>query len=435
MSTYPPGMAARFEGRRVVVALSGGPDSAALARIALRHADTVRAVHVNHGTASSEALERAARAIAGLLDLPLTIYAVEVADGPGWEERARNARYGALLDGRATGETLMTGHTADDQAETVLMRMIRGAGVSGLAGIPERRGPVERPLLDIARSDLANEVTDLPFGDDPANLDRRFERNRIRQDVLPVLELHRPGVAGRLAHLAMLMAEDDSYIESAAGTAPIKRSNDGVRVPLAWLATRPRPVASRVLRNVLRSVHPPYPGSSADIESMLAVVSGQAGSVELPDGLVAFRSGPSLVVERSGIVAPAPTDLPVPGSVKFGGWTLSARREEDRPPALPVSERVAVFDADEVTGPLLVRAFEPADRIAMTRGHKSLADAFGEAGISARMRIRRPVVEHAGRVLWAPGVRRAAFGWVSGTTRRYLWLHSTEEGSWTSNGS
>ncbi|HWL48369.1 MAG TPA: tRNA lysidine(34) synthetase TilS, partial [Acidimicrobiia bacterium] len=173
----------------LVVALSGGADSAALAYLIHHQGRDVRAVHVNHGLPASDRLEEAARAVARIVGIALEVVRIEVPPGASIEGQARKARYEALLAALQPGETLLTAHTRDDQAETVLMSLLRGAGSAGLAGIPTRIGSVARPMLALTRSDtreLAG-LAGLPFYDDPSNLDRGLRRNALRLEVIPDL--------------------------------------------------------------------------------------------------------------------------------------------------------------------------------------------------------------------------------------------------------
>ena len=149
-----------------VVALSGGADSAALAWLTSRMA-SIRTVHVHHGLLASDALEQAARAVAEVLKVDIEVRSVTLEKFD--ENEARNLRYAALRSALGDGDWLLTGHTADDQAETVLANLLRGAGVDGLAGIPSRRENIARPMLAISRSETRELATlaGLPWTDDP----------------------------------------------------------------------------------------------------------------------------------------------------------------------------------------------------------------------------------------------------------------------------
>ena len=204
--------------RKLLVAFSGGPDSTALL-LALHELlgesgrGNLRAAHINHGL-RNEAADWVAHCavVAGSLDVPLQVCEVQVTtDGRGLEAAARRARYQAMGRLMEPGECLLTAHHQDDQWETLLLRMLRGAGVSGLAGIRESRrcggGWLLRPLLDVPRHELKAwlESKGATFVEDPSNRDTGFDRSFLRDKVLPLLRERWPGAgatAGRLARLA-----------------------------------------------------------------------------------------------------------------------------------------------------------------------------------------------------------------------------------------
>jgi tRNA(Ile)-lysidine synthase len=200
---------------RVLVALSGGPDSTALLVVlaALRDAGLVAAVsacHVDHQLrAGSGADGEFCATLCGKLGVPLERVAVAVARGENLQAAARRARYGAL---RAAAERhgashIATGHTRSDQAETVLHRLLRGSGARGLAAIPARRGQVVRPLIDRSRGEVLAYLGDraMAWREDPTNGSPRFLRNRIRAELLPALDALAPGIERRLARTAGLL--------------------------------------------------------------------------------------------------------------------------------------------------------------------------------------------------------------------------------------
>ena len=198
-------------GERVVVACSGGPDSSALvdalARLAPPRGLTLVVAHVDHGLRPGGAAE--AEAVAGLAagrSLPVERLAVSVPPGPNLQERARTARHAVLreLASRIGATAIALGHTADDQAETVLMRALRGATPRSLGAMAPRSGALARPLLRVWRAETAGYCRALGLTplDDPSNADPRHLRTRVRQEVIPVLEAVFPGARRRLVALA-----------------------------------------------------------------------------------------------------------------------------------------------------------------------------------------------------------------------------------------
>ena len=253
----------------MLVAFSGGPDSTALL-LALHELlgdsgrGRLRAAHVDHGL-QSESGDWAGHCKAQARSLGLTLACQEVevrADGRGVEAAARRARYEALAELMEPGECLLTAHHQDDQWETLLLRMLRGAGIAGLAGIREKRrlghGWLLRPLLDLPRSDLRAWLRrkGASYIDDPSNRDTGFDRSFLRNDVLPLLRGRWPGAggtAGRLARLAgetrellQALAEEDGRgialadhidCEGLLGLSPARRANL-LRERLAALGVR-----------------------------------------------------------------------------------------------------------------------------------------------------------------------------------------------------
>jgi len=383
----------------VVIALSGGADSAALALAAVAREDPVRAITVDHGLPGSALLVAAAREIAAVLGLT---HEVVEAHGGVSETDLRLARIEAIEAALRPGEVVLTGHTRDDQAETVLGNLLRGAGPAGLAGIPARRGVWIRPMLDISR-EAARRIAGLaglPFVDDPQNDDPAIRRNQLRQVTIPSLETrYNPALKAALARTARLAAADDEVLEKRAAAVPIKREEEAVLIPAAALATLPTPVGSRVARRAIRMLLDPYPGSAEDVAAVMDAVSGTIG--QLSGGLLAEREGPFVTIHSPEAPAvPKPVELPVPGSVRFGAWLIVSGAEGDA----ALGRQGAVIAA---TGPLVVRAVAPGDRIRVKGGTKKVFDALGEAGVPRRLRRRWPVVESGGRVAWLVSIRAA----------------------------
>ncbi len=271
----------------MVAGVSGGADSSALLMLAAEAGCDVTAVHVDHGLRPSAVVEAGVVAsLAERVGARFVARTAIVAPGPNLEARARSARLAAL------GEGAMTGHTADDQAETVLLNLLRGAGLDGLAGM--RCGPT-KPLLALRRSEtqrLCRHWGITPV-EDPSNADRRFRRNQVRHDLLPLLDaMAERDVAGVLARSAGLLADDaDLLLELAAPLDP----HDG-----RALADAPAPLARRAVRRWLAADLPPYPPDAATVERVLEVARGRWRSTEVGAGRRVARRGGQLRLERDG---------------------------------------------------------------------------------------------------------------------------------------
>jgi tRNA(Ile)-lysidine synthase len=403
--------AARFPDAPLLLALGGGADSAVLAWAAVQSGRPARAATVDHGLADSPLLIDAARALAARLGIEHRL--LPTAKGAASEAALRIARYAALEAAARPGEVIATGHTRDDQAETVLGNLLRGAGAGGLAGIPERRGPWCRPLLGTGRGQLRSvaEELHLPFADDPGNADLGRRRNVLRHEVLPFLEERMgPGVGPALARAAALLEADDAALEPRAAAVPVRITEEGVLVPAAALATLPPPVAGRLARRALRRLLDPYPGHTADVAALLAAAESPEGARPLQGGYLAERVGPWVLL-RAAAPAPRrpPVPLPVPGEAAFGPWLLAAAAPAPAGGPAPVGRHSALIDATAAAGGLLVRAAMPGDRVEAAAGRKPVAEALAEAGVPAARRRSWPVVASGGRIAWVPGARVAAW--------------------------
>ncbi|NND75307.1 MAG: tRNA lysidine(34) synthetase TilS [Ilumatobacter sp.] len=271
--TLPPA------GEAVVCAFSGGPDSAALVALAARAGCVVTAVHVDHGLRPDSAHDaELARRIADQLGVTFRCEQADVADGPNLEARARDARRLLL------GDDALTGHTADDQAETTLLALLRGSGAAGLAGM---QPDVRKPLLRLRRAETHRlcDLLELEVADDPTNDDPRFRRNRVRNELLPLTaDIADRDVVPLIARAADLLRDDDGYLDDLAATLDPTDARQ--------LAVAPLPLSRRALRRWL--TNDGYPPDSAAIERVLAVARGDATGCEVGGGLTVRRSGQRL---------------------------------------------------------------------------------------------------------------------------------------------
>jgi tRNA(Ile)-lysidine synthase len=270
----------------VVCAVSGGADSLALLVLACASGAAVTAVHVDHGLRPGSDKEAQLVAdVAAKYGAAFRAETVEVAEGPNLEARARAARQAALGPGAATG------HTMDDQAETVLLNLLRGSGLDGLAGM--RPGP-RHPILALRRSETHGLCAALGLDPvvDPSNSDIRFRRNRVRRDLLPLCS----EIAGRdmvpvLARQAALLGGEADLLGTLAAAI------DGA--DSAALVAAPEPLARRAARAWLRG-DDPYPPDLAAVDRVLAVARGEVPATELVPGVRVRRSSGRL--SKSSVV-------------------------------------------------------------------------------------------------------------------------------------
>ncbi len=280
----------------VAVGCSGGADSLALLALAADAGLEPVAVHVDHGLREgSEREADAVAAIAAQLGARFHARRAPVARGPNLEARARQLRYGELERTRVAiaAEVVLVGHTADDQAETVLLNVLRGAAGAGLAGMSPRRDRVVRPLLTFRRADtraICDELH-LPVLDDPMNHDAEFRRVAIRRDVLPMLStLAARDLVPVLARQADILRSESEFLDAlAVGAWP-----DADPPTAAGLSALPEVLARRAVRNWLG----PPPPSSAEVERVLAVASGATRGAELAGGRAVRRTSGRLSITR-----------------------------------------------------------------------------------------------------------------------------------------
>ena len=269
-------------GTSVTAAVSGGADSLALLVLAIEARLDVTAVHVDHGLregsqSEAEVVENAC----GRFGAAFVAKSVVVAPGPNLEARAREARYAVLPP------DVMTGHTADDQAETVLLNLLRGAGLPGLAGM--RPGP-RHPLLRLRRRETEAVccAAGLEPVRDPSNVDPAFRRNRVRHELLPLLDaIAERDVAALLARQSDLIRDDDELLTSLAGAIDVRDA--------AALAAAPLPLARRAVRGWLTADGSPPPAAD-EIDRVLAVARKEATACEVRGGRRVTRSGMRLDV-------------------------------------------------------------------------------------------------------------------------------------------
>jgi len=272
--------------------VSGGADSMAMlhgaAAVVEGGARTwrLRVAHLDHGLRPESAEDASFVAdAAAALRLPFEsrrtdVAALATAEGRSIEDAGREARYRFLEEVAQDGSWIATAHTADDAAETVLMNLLRGSGLAGVRGIPARRGRVVRPLIGERRATLRSllDAGGIAHRDDPSNVDVAFLRNRVRADVLPLLEAIRPGAVERIGRFARLAADDDDLLDALAGAEASRRIlADG---SIDWHDPPARALARRVLRHVIGDSAP----SAERLEALLDAAEGERGGVQIELG-------------------------------------------------------------------------------------------------------------------------------------------------------
>ncbi len=423
---------------RLAVAISGGSDSVAL--LWLLHdleagsdlpGRLAGLIHVNHGLRGDESArdEAFCRALADRVGLPLEVTHVDVAARARAERRsieaaARDARYEcfAAAAERLGATRVATGHTLDDQAETVLLRLLRGTGGRGLGGVRLRRGPIIRPLLHCRRDELRRylDARREPFCDDSSNASLAVARNRVRHRLLPVIEEIAPGGVEALARFARLFAADEAFLErlvcEQAGDV-ISCTAAGVELNTDALCHLPRAIARRMIRRGLELAAPGRGFSARHLEAVLelAGAGSPSGHLDVP-GVVVDKRGAALVLgpadarpDGAAAAGQFAVGLPVPGRAVVPGTNVSVSASvcEGMPAAAMGGGDVAVLQAASVALPLIVRNRRPGDRLRPlgSVGRRKLQDVLVDRKVPRGARDAVPIVEDAaGRIVWVAGV-------------------------------
>ena len=451
-------------GARVVVAVSGGPDS-----LALLHALNalkaglgldLRAAHLDHGLRADAGRADAefVRAFAESIGVPASVGS---ADAEAFrrerrlslEDAARRLRYEFLSEValELKADAVALAHTADDQAETVLMRILRGTGLDGLGAMSPfssavwggRRVNLFRPLLEIGKTETIAYCAYNALNPriDETNASADMTRNRVRMELLPAMRSYNPAVSIALNRLSKAARLDMSFIRENAEMAAdgvMSRRADGVALDRAAFAA----LHPSLRRHVLRLAVQTAAGDRADlseshVEDMLAVMSGPAGKgVDLPRGArfeTDYRHARLLVSNANDDLPDLPPD-PVPisprGETFAGGWRVFVEDSDEDALALSRSRRDSpdgarlseTFSADALGDRLRVRARAPADRFQPLGmdSDKNLADFMIDARVPRRLRDRTPLLESGGRVAWVVGWRIADWAKATPGARRLV---------------
>ena len=443
-------------GQHLLVAVSGGPDSVALLSVLAGLVSTwklkLTAVHFNYllRGSESEGDEAFVSALCHEKNIPLLIRFPNLVRGKrqsSVQALARDARYAAMnsIAYEIGADRIAVGHTANDQAETVLMWMLRGAGLTGLSGMPFiREGQIIRPLLAVSRDEVLKYLAEegLSFREDSSNISSRYRRNRIRRELLPLMEQISPATIRLLQRQANLLREDERYLEHVARefyASLVKRGPDEVRqFDRRSLAAIPVALQRRLIRMMLRDAEPEGRVSSArvveDIRKFCLTARERAQlslrQMELTrhGETILFgkpaNSQSSLSVklgEREKTIA-----LRIPAAAYWPGTKQEIHVQEMGKQVSASLKQIAtanrvVLDADLLSEPLIIRSWRPGDRFCpygMRGRSKKLQDFFTDMKVSRQGRKRIPLLVAPQGILWVVGFRPdGRFLAQEGTTR------------------
>jgi tRNA(Ile)-lysidine synthase len=410
----------------ILVGYSGGLDSSVLLHLLARHAECraggLRAIHVHHGLhAQADAWAAHCERECAALDVPLEVVRVKVdaAAGLGIEGAARAARHAAFAQALGEGEILALAHHRDDQAETFLLRALRGSGVDGLAAMrPWRahaRGWLWRPLLDIPRDQLAAHAHahELHWIEDPSNADSGFNRNFLRNQVMPLLRERWPHAAANLARSARLSAQAVDLLDAEDAAAQERAQRDDGSLDITVLQALPGARRARVLRRWIdASGLPPLPANgTAQVEQQLLHARQDSEARFDWTGARVQRWRDALHAGR--IRTPLPAD-----------W--SQAWDGRAPLALPGGDRLELVGTDAFDTPLRVHARQGGERLLLPgrTHHHSLRHVLQERNVPPWLRTRMPLLSEAGELLAAGDsiVSARMAGWLHARGACLRWI-------------
>ena len=423
-------------GARVVAAVSGGSDSVALAlvlRELAEHGDVVLAglAHLHHHLRDTDADADAAfvRALAGDLGVPAIVADAQVREeaeehGVSLEVAGRHARRRLYEEARRTTNAarVAVAHTRDDQAETVLLRLVRGAGTSGLGAMAPLRDHLARPLLDCSRAELQDylRARGQSWREDPTNADRSIPRNRVRHAVMPELRAINVQADAALARAAELLRGDDEFLERLANAAFLRcvdpvDDRHLVTIDAAEFGKLAPAIARRVARYALETVHEGRTYGLEEADALRRAATGSGDTVQIP-GIQVERFASKVVLSKREpwAVAEAPDvsdaewRLEIPGTVESprGAWRLSADGPVPVPEHLSRDRSQVTIDAARLGTHLVVRYRRPGDRLQPlgAPGSKKVQDVFVDRKVPHDDRDGVPIVTtDTGEIVWVAG--------------------------------
>ncbi len=425
---------------RVLTALSGGPDSVCLLYVLKNLKDEFRldlnALYVDHGLRIEETpLEiEFCRKLCERLDIPFITKSIDVKSyakekGINKQAAARELRYQIFEEtaNEIKAHKIAIGHTADDQAETLLMRLFRGSGPRGLSGIPPVRGKFIRPLSDIERQEIEKHLqeAEIDFIVDSSNLRKDYLRNKIRLSLIPMLREINPNIIETLSRTAIIFREEDRHFEIAVTKALMRlisrKSNSRIELFLGPLEAMEKVILRRALRRAIDETKGLHGINFIHIEDIIRLIKyGKAGNrLYLPDGIRAIKDYSMLILTSEPPVKLETYTLEVPGELVlkeagvliktsiFGSQELGVRIQELEIKDFRLSTVQAIFDAEKLLFPLIVRSRKSGDYFyPLGFGKKKkLQDFFVDEKVPRDERDRIPLIISGEDIVWIVGYR------------------------------
>ncbi len=422
-------------GDRIIIGVSGGPDSMALLHFLVNNfpKNKFHVCHLNHKLRGKESDrdEMLVRRQCSKLGLKASFLSKDAAlyakrSKLSLEEAGRRLRYEFFnrTANRIRAKKIALAHTADDNAETFLMRLVRGAGLKGFCAIPAKNGKVIRPLIDVWKSEVIEycQENGLDFCVDSTNMESKQFRNKIRNELIPILWKYNPNIKEVLINTVNMLSEGFDYIETAAQKTLTHRfagpplparpgralgEGQGVRVSLSKLAKLHPALKTQTVRSCIEKVK----GDLKDIsyKHVRDILGLKKGQLHLPGGVFAVADNGTLKITIKKPKAQAADRfferLKIPGSSRTGVKASFAARV---PSFAKIGKKEAFLDASKISGDkLIVRSFKEGDSFIPLgmKGHKKLHDLFIDEKVPVHMRALVPIVCDEEKILWVAGLR------------------------------
>jgi len=436
-------------GDKVVIAASGGVDSTALLHVLNSLKATLKiklfAAHLNHKLRGRDAELDAGfvKETCKKLRIPVFIEEFDVQafaeqNRLGLEDAARRVRYEYFerIAARMSANKIALAHNADDNIETFLMRLIRGSGLKGLESIPALRGRIIRPFIEVSRKEIEAYLRSINVRPriDRTNFETRFMRNRVRRNLLPVLESYNKKIREVILRTISAVAADHDFIRKQAGEslmkAMISRKKNEVAIDMEGLSRLEPAIKAEALRLAIGSVKKDLVDISfVHIEDILGIMDKGRGEIDLPGAYIYVKKG-ALVISRTKHTVPEAIPfmhkLEVPGQAmaEEAGFVIDAELVDHvkRSELLKKDPYIAYLDYDKISKPLFIRGRKDGDVFSPLglKGKKKLQDIFVDSKVAQENRSKVPVLEDGKKIVWIVGYRISEEAKVTSKTKKVV---------------
>ncbi|MEW6001710.1 MAG: tRNA lysidine(34) synthetase TilS [Nitrospirota bacterium] len=440
------------EGHKILIGLSGGPDSVSLLHVLKEIGKELNlelhALYVDHGLRPEEIGKEITfcKGLCENLNIPFVTKSINVKtfareERIGRQEAARELRYGTLEEtaSEINAHRIALGHTADDQAETMLMRLVRGSGPTGFSGIPPVRGKIIRPLIEVERDEIERFLgaRNINFIIDSSNLKGDYLRNKMRLSILPMLKELNPNLVETLSKTASIFREEERYFEIIVAKTLMKliskKADNQIELFLAPFEIMDRVMMRRVLRRAIEETKDLRGIGFIHVEDIIELIKkGKPGDrLYLPKKIRVIKDYATLILTSEPPLKLNTCTLEVPGEIILKEAGISVRSyvvKNRESQVLPDDSRqrsdLAIFDADKLIFPLTIRSRRKGDFFYPSGlgKRKKLQDFFVDEKIPRDKRDKIPLVISEEDIVWIAGYRRDERFKVTSETKRILKL-------------